>query len=761
MRLATLAFLTGIILLQGMSSLPVGREICYVFILLPLFYYRPLRIPLMFLFGFAWALFRGQLILLEQLPEPLIKQDLEIEGVVIGLTEDKGRYQQFRFKIEHMELQGQIYPGPGLVRLNWYKTQRVLRPGDRYRLTVRLKPPNGMMNPAGFDYEAWLFQQRIRATGYVRNKAPVVFLGQDAGTVARLHRLRSAAAERITRLSLPGDSQALIVALAIGERSEVSSEQWQVLRSTGTTHLLAISGLHIGLVAGLAFWLGRFVWSRSLRLMLAMPAQQAGAIFAIVIATLYAAMAGFSIPTQRALIMVLIMMWGWLSRRSYAPSTLLSYAALGVLVWDPLATLSAGFWLSFVAVATILLLLPGQHRQGLLWRWGRLQTGIFIGLMPLLLFWFQSVSLSAPLVNLLAIPWISLVVMPLLFAAMLLLMVSDVLAQLFLHLAQYSLDGLFWAMRWLVEHSSLFIHLASPDSWGLMFAGLGVIWLLLPQGIPSRWLGGIWLLPLFLPANDELGNGEARFTLLDVGQGLAAVIETRDHVMVFDTGPAYSAQFNTGETVVLPYLHQQGWSRLDLLLISHGDNDHIGGASSVINAMPIDRLLTSVPALLSGSDACLAGQAWNWNQVNFELLHPGLSYKGRASENNRSCVLKVTTNHGSILLTGDIERAGEEYLLKTGTAKLTADYLVAPHHGSRSSSTEAFVRAIRSDYVLFPVGYLNRYHFPHQDVRQRFQGAAQYDTASHGALIVELSAGSDGVPVAYRQKARRYWHRGE
>lgn len=762
MRLMTLAFLIGIILLQGMASLPVGSEICWVFLSLPLLYYRPLRIPLMFLLGFAWALFRSQLILQQQLPQELIKKDLQIEGHIVGLSEYKGRYQQFLFDVDSMSLQGKGYSSPGLVRLNWYDTSRRIQAGERYRFVVRLKPPSGMMNPAGFDYEAWLFTQRIRATGYIRNRQPVVYLGLDDGFSAHIDRLRAAIAERISRLALEGSSRALLQALIIGDRRGVSDQQWRVLRRTGTSHLLAISGLHIGLVAGLAFWLGRFLWTRSLRLMLLVPAQQAGAMFALFIALVYAVLAGFSIPTQRALIMIVIIMWGWLSRRRYAPSTILACAAMGVLLWDPMAPMSPGFWLSFTAVASIYLLLHGAHQEHLLRRWGRLQLGIFIALTPLLLFWFQALSLSAPLVNMLAIPWISLVVMPLLFVAMLAMLISDVIAQFFLHLAQYGLELLWWCMQWLAGYKAFFVSLPSPGVWHMMFAVLGVIWVLLPAGIPARWLGGIWLLPLFVTSQQQLASGEARFTLLDVGQGLAAVIETRGHVLVFDTGPAYGRSFNSGAAVVLPYLRQQGWSALDILLVSHADNDHIGGAAAIIDELPVGRILSSVPERLANSHACEAGQQWRWDQVQFQILHPARAYhQGRASENNRSCVLKVSTAYGSILLSGDIERPGEEFLLNQQTGILKSDYLVAPHHGSRSSSSEAFVLAVAPRYVLFPTGYLNRYHFPHQDVRQRYQKAAQFDSARDGAIMVRLTSTSDGVPRSYRQIARRYWHRGE
>ena len=762
MRLATLAFLSGIILLQGMATLPVDRNLWWIILCLPLFTLRLLRLPLFILLGFGWALFRSQLILQQNLPTELEKTDVLVTGELIGLPRFQGRYQQFQFQVEALSVAGRSFPSPGLIRLNWYDTRQGLQAGDRYRFTIRMKRPNGTMNPAAFDYEGWLFQQRIRATGYVRNKQAVEYLGLGQGISARLHRFRAATAKRLQELSLPTPARPLLQALVLGERNDVSDAQWQVLRATGTSHLLAISGLHIGLISGLAFWLARWLWSRSVTLMLQLPAPQAAAVFATLTAIVYAALAGFSIPTQRALIMVMIIMWGKLSRRRYAPGTVLATAALAVMIWDPLATLSAGFWLSFVAVASIFLLLSEQAEISLWRRWGRVQWGVFLGLLPFLLFWFQGLSLSAPLLNLLAIPWLSLLVMPLLFAAVLVLLLSESLAQILLHLAQYCLDGLWWCLQWAAQWSWLYLNLPAPVWWQVLLASLGCIWLLLPRGVPARWLGMVWLLPLLINRSPDLNHGELHFALLDVGQGLSAVIETRNHVLVFDTGPGYAGHFNSGDAIVLPYLRSRGHHRLDTLVVSHGDNDHIGGSAAIRSAMPDTQTLSSVPHLLPGSQFCQTGQAWDWDGVQFEILHPGpVNLQAGRSENDLSCVLKVSNAYGSILLTGDIEAQAEESLLHGQAGKLRADYLVAPHHGSLTSSSKAFIAEVKPRYVLFPVGYLNRYGFPHKDVVQRYNHIPKYDTAHSGAVFVTLSAASDGRPVGYRQIARRYWHRVE
>jgi competence protein ComEC len=759
MRLSALAFLAGIILLQTFAALPAPSLAWLGLPCLLLVLIRPFRLPAFFLLGFCWALFRAHLILQTSLPPELIKKDVQITGVIHGIPESRDHGIRFEFDIETLAYRGRTYPAPGRVRLNWYRNPRMLQAGERWRLTVRLKPPAGFANPGGFDYEGWLFQHRIRATGYVRHKGKQTYLGLSTGFAARLDRQRQALGRELVQISEAGPTRPLLLALTVGERDRVSPEQWAVLRATGTNHLLAISGLHIGLVAMLAFGLARRLWSLSHRAMHWLPAQQAGAVAAILAALGYAALAGFSIPTQRALIMVLAVMLGWLIRRRIPPGDSLALALLAVLLWDPLAVLAPGFWLSFVAVGLLFYTLAGP-RKGLWARWGRAQWVIFLGLTPLLLFWFQQLSLLAPAVNLVAIPWVGMVVVPLLFLSLLLLPLSPGLAHGLLGLCQQALAALWWGLEGATGLPVTQWFQASPPWWAVLLAAMGALWLLLPRGVPARWLGLVWLLPALAAGPARLPEGSARLTLLDVGQGLSAVVQTRDRVLVFDTGPRYSRRFDTGEAVVLPYLRQMGIRRIDRLIVSHSDNDHIGGAASILAVMPVTDTLSSVPQLLKGARRCVAGEAWHWNGVAFRLLHPPAGFsRHRHSDNNRSCVLKVTTAGGSVLLPGDIERPAERYLLAHRRSSLHADVLVAPHHGSHSSSGPDFIDAVAPRYVFYPVGYLNRYHFPHRDVVRRYASRhiASLDTARNGAIMMTLGRGGAGTPRGYRQTARRYW----
>lgn len=760
MRLSALAFLAGTILLQSCARLPDPSWAWWALICLPVLRLPGWRIPAMAVLGFSWALLRADAVLQQGLAPTLIHRDVDVLGVIRGIPEVRDHGLRFEFEVSALHYRGRSYPTPGRVRLNWYHPPAQLKAGSRWRLTVRMKPPSGFRNPGGRDYEAWLFQHHIRATGYVRHRGRHEALGLDKGLSARLDRWRQNLSQRLSTLAEAGPTRALLVALAVGERSAVSPHQWTVLRATGTNHLLAISGLHIGLIAVLALWMGRLLWSLSYRAIHWMPAQQAGAVFAAVAATAYAALAGFSIPTQRAWIMVLVVVLAMLWRRRVRPGHSLAVALILVLFWDPLSVLAPGFWLSFAAVAMLLLPASGSHR-GLWSRWGRAQMLVFLGLGPLLLFWFQQFSLLSPLVNILAIPWLSLLVIPPLFLAMLCLPLSASLAQPLLHLSQWSLAAMWWGLE-RVAALNWHWYQAAPPWWAVGMAMLGMLWVCLPRGVPLRHLGLLWLLPALLAGARPPDIGEADVVLLDVGQGLSAVVRTHAHTLVFDTGPAYGPSFDTGNAVVLPYLRQLGVNGIDRMIISHPDNDHIGGAKSILAAMPVRSLLSSTPGRLPAARSCRAGQSWQWEGVDFIMLHPPADYRGeRHSENNLSCVLKVRTRGGAVLLTGDIERPAEHYLVTHRYRQLAASVLVAPHHGSKSSSSEAFIRAVSPRFVLYPVGYYNRYGFPNARVRARYArlGIGQLDTASDGAILVHLGGRDSGPPLAYRRLSRRYWQR--
>ncbi len=768
MRLGAVAFLCGILLFQQLAELPqlsTVQTILWLALLLLMVavtrFIRQLR-PLLFLLaGFHWALLQAVLILSSALPAALEKQDLVIQGSIASLPQQQGRKWRFLFDIEEVKHAGNIIADPPRhVRLNWYGTSPKLNVGDRWQLTVRLKRPHGFMNPGGFDYEGWLFQQRIRATGYVRTSVENRLLSSDL-TEYPVQRIRQSLADTITRQLDQPEFGGVVMALAIGERQAISQSQWDVLRKTGTIHLVAISGLHIGLVAGMVFVLVQLLWPRLASVTLRWPAPRIAAIAGLLAATLYAALAGFTIPTQRALVMVAVVMLMLYLQRQRRFSDTLSLALLIVLVIDPFVVMSAGFWLSFSAVAAIIFAMSGRlNRRDWWWRWGRVHLVVAIALLPLLLVAFQQLPLLSPLANFIAVPWVSLCVVPLVLLGTSIILWFPEAGAILLNAAVIALSWLWPFLESLAAQEQGLWQQHPPVMWTLLPALIGILLLLAPRGMPGRWFGTIWLLPLFLVTPARPTEGEWWFTLLDVGQGLAAVVQTQHHTLVYDTGPRFSDSFDTGSAVVVPFLHSAGVNVVDMLIIGHGDNDHMGGARSVTTLVDVKKIITSVPdkvAWQAGAQRCVNGQQWQWDGVLFEILHPPpTGFDG----NDASCVLRVSTvadvgeeERASLLLTGDIEAAAERALVRENSKKLHARIVVAPHHGSKSSSSDAF--------ALFPVGYLNRYHFPHSSVTARYlaHGSDMLDSADTGALTFRLNAAGDVIAAQrFRHSAGRYWH---
>lgn len=761
MRGTALGFLAGILLMQPLPALP---SLWYGLLLVPaavLVYFRPRALPLMFVMaGALWLSLRAGLLLNDALDPALEGQDIEVQGWVADIPQPSERGVRFVFDVHAAQWNNRPVTLPRRIKLTTYDASLQPHAGAPWALRVRLKRPHGFQNPGGFDYEAYLFQQRLRATGYVRMEQPPQPWG--AGGIPWRYRLaayREDLGMHIATLLEGHPMTGLVTALANGDERAVDGAQWQVLRRTGTAHLVAISGMQVSLVAGLVFFLARWAWSRPGYTVLRLPAPMAGALAAAMAGVGYVALAGFSIPTQRALIMLIVILAGTLIRRRVAPSVRLA-AALFVVLWvDPLSVMASGFWLSFLAVAVILYVAHGgktAQPTGRLREWGRIQWAVTLGLAPVLLALFQQASLSAPVANFIAIPVIDLIVVPLTLLGVLawMFLPPSVAAWLFQGAAT-TLAGLWQVLQGMAEWPHTLWAQHSPPLWALAAAVVGVLVLLAPRGWPGRWLGVIWLLPLFLARPALPAMGVVEFAMLDVGQGLAAVVRTRHHTLVYDAGPRFSAQFDTGRAVVAPYLRHVGVSQVDRLVVSHGDNDHMGGAASLLEDMAVGHVMSSAPERLESAAFCLAPQTWTWDGVRFRLIHPpgpGLKH------NNSSCVLHIQGPYGSLLLPGDIERAAEEALVASQAAGVRADVLVAPHHGSKTSSTPAFLEAVRPEVVLFPVGYRNRYHHPHPTVRSRYAQMAEelYDSPRHGA--VEVHFGPEGRKIsAYRQDRRRYW----
>ena len=779
MRFFSIAFLIGNCILALLSSVPSLVFIQFTFfILLCAFgillvdHKRSKTITAcLFVFvallsGFSLALFRANNTAGLHLDAALQNKSIVIRGSIASIPEQQQFNSAFEFDISSLVINHAIKPLLMRVRLNYLGPYpSPLKVGDVWQLQVRLKPPHGFSNPGSFDYERWLFEHRIRATGYVRVSSDNRLL-ESHWYQHPIDRVRQVLAERITTILQTKETKGFITALAVGVRSDITPTQWQVLRATGTNHLMAIAGLHIGLLAAMVSFLINYLWRRSNRLALLLPSQIAAAVFALLAAITYSAFAGFALPTQRAVIMLTVFLASVLFRRHLLPWQGLLIALCIILLLDPLATLSDSFWLSFAAVSAIIYGMSARLGAEKGWRelwqkWGRTQWLIAVGLLPTSLLFFHEVSLSGVLANTLAIPWVGFIVLPLTILGCIGLLIVPFLGVLLIKFANLLLS-LFWpVLENIANISWLRWHAEIHNSWIMIASIIGIILLLAPRGMPARWMGMCWLLPLVLWQPPRPPANEVWFTLLDVGQGLSAVIQTQHHVLIYDTGERFSDDFDMGEAVVVPFLRNQGIHQIDKLIISHEHTDHSGGVHSVIRELPTLQVLSSVPALFARKHAaiCLQGQSWQWDGVRFQILYPTSEWLGHV--NDSCCVLRVSVGNKAILLPGDIEKKAERYLLEKQLPFLQANILVAPHHGSRTSSTQNFIHAVNPQYVLFGVGYYNRYHFPHPLIVSRYQenGTAAYDSVHNGAITFKLNAHTAiAKPDNYRQSHHRFWN---
>ncbi|MDX9670387.1 MULTISPECIES: DNA internalization-related competence protein ComEC/Rec2 [unclassified Pseudomonas] len=736
MRTGMMALAAGLLVVVFLPVLPpVGLLMLLPVVGLMLLPFR--SYPLAFLlFGFTWACVSAQWALNDRLPQPLDGETRWIEGRVVGLPQSSDGVVRFELadaRSRHATL-------PSLMRLAWYAGPP-LNSGERWRLAVKLKRPGGLLNPDAFDYEAWLLAQRIGATGTVKD-------GQRLAEASWAW--RDSIRQRLLEVDAQGRGGAL-AALVLGDGSGLSREDWQTLQDTGTVHLLVISGQHIGLlaavmyllVAGLArfgLWPLRWPW---------LP-WACGLAFAAALG--YGVLAGFEVPVQRACVMVgLVLLWRLRFRHLGAWWPLL-LAFNAVLLLDPLASLRPGFWLSFAAVAVLIFTFGSRLGAWRWWQtWTRAQWLIAIGLCPVLLALNLPISLSGPLANLLAVPWVSFVVLPPALLGTALLPVPYV-GEGLLWLAGGLIDVLFRGLALIAGQWPAWIP-ASVSWWVWMLGSLGAVMLLLPRGVPMRSLGWPLLLMLVVPPRERLPEDVADVWQLDVGQGLAILIRTRHHAVLYDAGPRFG-DFDIGERVVLPALRKLGVEHLDMMLLSHADADHAGGALAVARRLPVIQVISGdppgLPAQLNAG-TCDSGRQWQWDGVRFQLWQ----WADAHDSNQRSCVLQIEANGERLLLTGDIDTRAERLLLDSPLAVPT-QWLQAPHHGSRSSSSMALLKTLQPETVLISRGQGNSFGHPHPTVlaRYRKQRLRIYDSAEHGAIHLQL--GTFNAPWTMRQQ-RRFW----
>ncbi|PXW94733.1 competence protein ComEC [Sphaerotilus hippei] len=718
--------------------------------------------------GLGWAQtdWRAARRLAVVLPPALEGQALAVVGRVVALPARTGDGVRFLFEIESFD---RPVPDtmPRRVMLSWFvpswglpgqPAPQDLAAGQRWRLEVRLRQPHGAINPGGFDRELWLFEQDVRATGSVRTGKSARAQRLEAGVCCALERYRQRVREALERRLGDTPQAGVLAALSVGDQSAIDRADWAVFRLTGVAHLMAISGLHITMLAWLAARLAAWGWRRSRRLCWCVPAPLAGAWAGVVLAIAYALLAGWGVPAQRTVCMLVAwQVWRTAGLRSSAAGQWL-LAALVVAVADPWALLQAGFWLSFIAVG--LLMGSGGVGEGIdrrepsggdpgpAWpaRAGRLvreglhsQWVASIGLAPWTLLLFQQLSLVGLLANLVAVPVVTWLVTPL---ALLGLFWSGSWV-----LAAAPLEGLMAALSWLSTWPWAAWSAPAAPVWASVAGLIGGGLMVAPLPVTMRGVGLLLTLPMLWPAVPGPAAGEFDVLVPDVGQGNAVLVRTATHALLYDTGPAWARGAGAGELILVPLLRRLGVGRLDALVLSHRDSDHTGGAEAVIHSLGAYHLFSSLEAghALRGRAPhqwCSRGLRWQWDGVSFEFLHPSADLAGQGIEavrpgrsNARSCVLQIRNASRSVLLTGDMEREQELTLLQAPTLKIRTDVMLVPHHGSRTSSSDEWLRAVKPDVAVVQAGYLNRYGHPAAEVMARYgaHGIGVIRTDSCGA----------------------------
>lgn len=736
MRTGMVALGLGLLAVRFLPALP---PVGWWYVLPALALLLPWRLygVMLFTVGLAWSGISAQSALDDRLDRALSGQTRWLEGRVVGLPQTA--HGRVRFMLEDIRSRHQGLPTR--IRVTWHDGPPV-RNGERWRLAVRLKRPSGLVNPGGFDQQAWLLARRIGATGTVVDGQRLVAV--EPGW-------RDSIRERLLEVDAQGHN-GLLAALVLGDQSGLTQAQWRTLQVTGTVHLLVISGTHVGLLAGLlygavVFAVRRGVWP------MRVPWLPVACVLALGGALGYGVLAGFEVPVRRACLMVgMVLLWRLRYRHLGAGRPLLAAWVL-VLLGDPLASLQPGFWLSFAAVAILLLVFAGRLGA---WRWlrswGRAQWCVALGLVPLMIALGLPVSISGPLVNLLAVPWLSTVTLPLALAGTALLG-APVLGEPLLWLAGGALGLMFEGLRLAADVIPVWVPVA-PPLWVWMIGTAGVLLYLLPGGMPLRLPGALLVLLLAWPPKEEIPVGQAHVLQLDVGQGLAILIRTRHHTLLYDAGPR-ARDFDAGEQIVLPALRREGVVVLDRLLLSHADADHAGGAAAIIGGMPVGDLLAGdsgrLPAQLSARP-CQAGEAWQWDGVSFTTWYHLEAPPGNAA----SCVLRVEAGGEAMVLTGDIDSSVERALLDDPPFPLAAEWLQAPHHGSRTSSSAPFLRAVAPRGVLLSRGLNNAFGHPHPLVMARYRGLGieVWDSAEQGALTLRLGRFEEPRPIP---EHRRFW----
>lgn len=657
-----------------------------------------------------------------------------------------------RYSVKLMAFAGQRLPwwqSPTLL-LNCAHPDCQAQAGESWRLLVRLRKPHGSVNFSGFDYEQYLFARHVRATGSVVI-TPVNQRLQSAA-VFSIDRWRARMRQALADMQL---TQAPIIAgLSLGLDDDISVQDWDLMRATGTTHLIAISGLHIVMVAAIIGGLCGRLWRLYSRACHFMPAQKVAVLSGVLAGLFYGAVSGFSVPTVRALIMAAVLAWTYWQQRKVSSFAVLACTVMLLVFCDPCAILQAGFWLSCAAVAVLLFVDSGRLQPPAAWRNAvRLQFYLCLSLLPLTYAFFGQISLLAPFANLVAVPFLGSLVTPLALLGVALSLPLPSLSHWLLQLCDQAISLFLWLMSTLAAWPWASVQLPTCPVLSLVFLCSAVVLLLLPGAMAMRW-PALALVAVALGLIGQQAKPFAALTILDVGQGLAITLETSRSVLVFDTGPR-SARFDAGSDVVAAALFARGYRHVDWVFVSHADNDHAGGVLGLQRSMNVEHWRSGEPVPGISTIPCRSGQQLQLDGVQVELLSPASAGAG----NKQSCVMRVSIGNTVVLMPGDIEKVTELNLAHNDAQRLRADILIAPHHGSLTSSTEPFLDAVQASQIVVSAGYHNRFDHPRPAVMQRYRehGAQVLNTANSGAVRWEWATATSKPELFLARSERRIW----
>lgn len=697
-------------------------------------------ILLLFILGVGLAYAHQWFISPTGLPDSNVIPHAIIEGTIASIPARNLNKTQFAFALE--TINGAA--AQGLIQLAWYNNAPECHTGQRWRLSVKLKRPRNFANPGSYNYVNALATRHIQWTGYINSPNNKRLKSR---TSFQWLTLRERLSTSLTRLAPDERIAGIVEALTLNLTTHISQEDWSLFRRTGTTHLFGISGEHIALISGLIFWLLRWVWSRSSRCCLLFPAISFASIGGFIIALLYAFLAGFGAPVQRALIGCFLYTLRCLGKQRFTAWQTWRYALAGVLCLEPHAVFMQGFYFSFLAVACLLLT---QQRWRLKGYRGSLalQLSCLVGLMPLTLYWFSYGSINSFLANLFAIPLVGFLIFPL---ALLTMLVSHFdWAWLLMKPLSWLIILMFQGLKWTEKLADMNI-IWPINHIELVFCLVGtlLLWLLLPAK-PFKLLAILWLIIPLFPPRVLIQPGEALVQVLDVGQGLAVAIQTQHHSLLYDTGDQFFQGSDLGKMVILPFYQATQLSKLDMIVISHPDKDHRGGLNSVEEALPVGRLLVNDPHYYHHGLNCHTYPDWEWDGVSFHFFPIHKSFNDK---NNNSCILQIRNAGGQVLFTGDIEKEAEDYLIQTYGDALKSSILIVPHHGSKTSSSYRFLLEVAPRYAIASLGFDNRFRFPHVRTLANMNSLQIpfYRTDECGMTTIKLSRkGEINAPACYK-----------